>query len=87
MIPVAAMLSLSSSLLGRHMRPVVGAALHSMHPVMSATPPVAERVPHTVRFGKVAGENRGIAPMEPAIELQVLHLVILVVIVVASSDL
>ena len=32
-------------------------------------PPVAKRVPHTVKFGRVAGENRGPNPMEP-VELQ-----------------
>lgn len=34
------------------------------------TPPVAKRVPHTVKFGKVAGENRGNNPMDPAIGVQ-----------------
>ena len=50
---------------------VIAAAAASVRPltVMSArTPPVARRVPHTVRFGRVEGENRGVNPMEPAIE-------------------
>ena len=34
-----------------------------------ALPPVARRVPHMVRFGKVDGENRGANPMEPPIEI------------------
>lgn len=33
------------------------------------TPPVAARRPHIVPCGKVAGENRGENPMDPAIEL------------------
>ena len=34
-----------------------------------ATPPVARRAPHTVKFGKVAGENRGLNPMDPPLEI------------------
>ena len=54
-------------------RPMMNAA--ALRPTMSAairpaiSPPVARRVPHTVSFGRVAGENRGTSPMEPAIEL------------------
>ena len=34
--------------------------------MMSAVaPPIAKRVPHTVTFGRVDGENRGPNPMEP----------------------
>ena len=32
-------------------------------------PPVARRQPHTVKFGKVEGENRGPNPMDPPIEV------------------
>ena len=39
------------------MRPMTGGAART-------APPVAKRVPHVVRFGKVAGENRGVNPME-----------------------
>lgn len=35
----------------------------------AGSPPTAKRVPHKVKIGKVAGENRGANPMEPAIEL------------------
>lgn len=35
----------------------------------ACAPPVAKRIPHKVAFGKVAGENRGPNPMEPAIEV------------------
>ena len=35
----------------------------------AAAPPVAKRVPHSVKFGKVAGENRGPNPMDPALEV------------------
>ena len=32
-------------------------------------PPIAQRVPHAVRFGKVSGEDRGANPMDPPIEM------------------
>ena len=49
-------------------RPVLHAS--ALRPTMSAavSPPVARRVPHTVSFGRVAGENRGASPMDPPIE-------------------
>ena len=36
----------------------------------SVTPPVAKRVPHTVKFGVVPGENRGANPMVEALTVQ-----------------
>jgi oligopeptidase B len=32
-------------------------------------PPIARRAPHVVKFGRVAGENRGAAAMDPPIEV------------------
>ena len=32
-------------------------------------PPIARRTPQTIRFGKVDGENRGVEPMDPPIEV------------------
>ena len=45
-------------------------AASALSPLGAArSPPIAKRVPHTVKFGRVEGENRGPQPMEPAVEL------------------
>ena len=53
------------------------AAVSALRPMMMSTastanvsPPIAKRVAHTVRFGKVDGENRGNNPMAEPVELQ-----------------
>mmetsp|Transcript_115184 Transcript_115184/g.215702 ORF Transcript_115184/g.215702 Transcript_115184/m.215702 type:complete len:794 (-) Transcript_115184:6-2387(-) len=38
-------------------------------PATRISPPVAKRLPRKVFFGKVTGENRGLNPMDPPIEL------------------
>ncbi|EOD12317.1 hypothetical protein EMIHUDRAFT_437321, partial [Emiliania huxleyi CCMP1516] len=44
----------------------LAAAFTTSPRMMSAVaPPIAKRVPHTVTFGRVDGENRGPNPMEP----------------------
>ena len=53
---------------------LTAAAIRPMSMSMSVAasrtaPPVARRVPYTVRFGKVAGENRGPNPMDPPLEV------------------
>jgi oligopeptidase B len=51
------------------------AAVSALRPMMSGasaaqvSPPIAKRLPHMVKIGKVDGENRGPNPMEP-IEVQ-----------------
>ena len=42
-------------------------ALYSLAALIA--PPIAQRVPHAVRFGKVSGEDRGANPMDPPIEM------------------
>ena len=46
------------------MKPMVGSAANAA----ARAPPVARRVPHVVRFGRVDGENRGPEPMDPPLE-------------------
>ena len=51
---------------------LVTASLSSITKMSAAkmAPPVAKRVPHVVKFGKVEGENRGTSPMDPPRTMQ-----------------
>ena len=57
----------------RLLSPLVAAAVAirptgAMATAAGRGPPVAKRVPYTVRFGVVEGENRGVEPMDPPLE-------------------